>query len=348
MPHAHDALPKTPANYAPLTPTAFLRKAAAAHPDHPAIVYGALRRTWAETADRCRRLASALVAAGLGPGETVSVMAANTPELYEAHFGVPLAGGVLNALNTRLDARTLAYILDHAETRILITDREFSPAIRAALAEAKTRPVVIDIDDPAAAGGDLLGAIDYEAFLATGDPAFPWRAPADEWDAIAINYTSGTTGDPKGVVYHHRGAYLNAVGNTARMGPRDASVYLWTLPMFHCNGWCFPWTVAAGRDPRLPAQGHRQGDLRRHRRRRRRPSLRRADRARLHDQCARGRPRTLPAARQRHDRRRTAAAVGAAGDGRARLRRHPRLRPDRSLRPRRRLRLEPRTGTRCR
>ncbi|MBA3325960.1 MAG: AMP-binding protein [Rhodobacteraceae bacterium] len=245
MPHAHDALPPNPANFAPLTPTGFLRKAAAAHPDHPAVVYGGIRRTWSETASRCRRLASALVRAGLAPGETVALMAANTPELYEAHFGVPLAGGVLNALNWRLDAATLGYILDHAEAKVLITDGEFSGAIRAALDRAQTRPLVIDIDDPAAAGGERLGAMDYEAFLATGDPHHPWTGPADEWDAISINYTSGTTGRPKGVVYHHRGAYLNAIGNTLEWDLGMHPTYLWTLPMFHCNGWCFPWTIAA-------------------------------------------------------------------------------------------------------
>ncbi len=245
MPHAHETLPRNAANFAPLTPTAFLRKAAAAYPDHPAVVYGPVRRSWAETAARCRALASALVRAGLKPGETVAVMAANTPELYEAHFGVPMAGGVLAALNTRLDARTLAYILDHAEARVLITDREFSGPMKAALEMAQARPVVIDIADPAAPGGELLGAQDYEDFVASGDAAFPWGAPADEWDAIAINYTSGTTGDPKGVVYHHRGAYLNAIGNTLEWDLGMHPVYLWTLPMFHCNGWCFPWTIAA-------------------------------------------------------------------------------------------------------
>jgi fatty-acyl-CoA synthase len=244
--HAHAELPKTPANHVPLTPVRFLAKAAAVYPDQPAVVYGGIRRNWAETDARCRRLASALVRAGLRPGETVSVVAANTPELYEAHFGVPLAGGVLNAINCRLDARTIGYILDHAEARILITDREFSGAVKAALAAAAAPPlIVIDIDDPAAPAGDLIGSTDYEAFLATGDPTFAGIGPEDEWDAIAINYTSGTTGDPKGVVYHHRGAFLNAVGNTLEWNMERHPTYLWTLPMFHCNGWCFPWTIAA-------------------------------------------------------------------------------------------------------
>ncbi len=245
MPHAHSTLPKTEANHAQLSPTGFLRKAAAVHPERTAIVYGPLRRTWAETAMRCRRLASALERAGLATGETVAVLAANTPELYEAHFGVPLAGGVLNAMNTRLDARTIAYILDHAEAKILLTDREFAPMMREALALATVRPLVIDIDDPAAASGAMLGEMDYETFISTGDPDHPWSGPRDEWDAISINYTSGTTGHPKGVVYHHRGAYLNALGNTLEWDLGMHPTYLWTLPMFHCNGWCFPWTIAA-------------------------------------------------------------------------------------------------------
>jgi fatty-acyl-CoA synthase len=244
MPHA-PALPRTPANHVPLSPVGFLRKAAAVFPDRTAIVYGAARRTWAETHARCRRLASALVRAGLAPGETVAVMAANTPELYEAHFGVPMAGGVLNALNCRLDAKTIGYILDHAEAKVLLTDREFSATIAEALSHAAARPVIVDIDDPAAPTGDRLGATDYEAFLTSGDPDFAPLPVADEWDAIAINYTSGTTGNPKGVIYHHRGAYLNALGNTLEWSMPMHPTYLWTLPMFHCNGWCFPWTIAA-------------------------------------------------------------------------------------------------------
>jgi fatty-acyl-CoA synthase len=245
MPHAHADLPRTPANHVPLSPVGFLRKAAAIFPDRTAVVYGDIRRSWAETHARCRRLASALTRAGLAPGETVAVMATNTPELYEAHFGVPMAGGVLNALNCRLDARTIAYILDHAEAKVLITDREFSATIAEALTHAAARPVIVDIDDPAAPSGDLLGDTDYETFLAGGDPDFAPLPVADEWDAISINYTSGTTGNPKGVVYHHRGAYLNAIGNTLEWSMPMHPTYLWTLPMFHCNGWCFPWTIAA-------------------------------------------------------------------------------------------------------
>jgi fatty-acyl-CoA synthase len=245
MPHTHADLPRTLANHVPLSPVGFLRKAAATFPERTAVVYGDTRRSWAETHARCRRLASALVRAGLAPGETVAVMATNTPELYEAHFGVPMAGGVLNALNCRLDARTIAYILDHAEAKVLLTDREFSATITEALSLAEARPLIVDIDDPAAPTGDLLGETDYEAFLAGGDADFAPLPVADEWDAVSINYTSGTTGNPKGVVYHHRGAYLNAIGNTLEWSMPMHPTYLWTLPMFHCNGWCFPWTIAA-------------------------------------------------------------------------------------------------------
>jgi len=241
----HQQLARRQANYTPLTPVSFLRRTAAVFPDHPAIVYGDLRRSWAQTWTRCRRLASALRRAGAEPGDTIAVMAHNTPELYEAHFGVPMAGCVLNALNTRLDARTIGWILTHAEARVLITDREFAPVMREALAQTDAAPLVIDIDDPAAPDGALLGERDYEAFLEQGDPDFDPALPDDEWDTISINYTSGTTGNPKGVVYHHRGAYLNAINNTMEWSMPMHPTYLWTLPMFHCNGWCFPWTIAA-------------------------------------------------------------------------------------------------------
>jgi fatty-acyl-CoA synthase len=245
MPHAHAVLPRTPANHAPLSPLSFLPKAARVFPDHPAVVHAGTSRSWAETYARCRRLASALARTGVGPGDTVAVMAWNTPELYEAHFGVPMAGAVLSAVNTRLDARTIGYILDHADAKLLVADTEFAPVVREALARATRPPRVIDIADPAAPEGERLGEQDYEGFLAGGDPEHDWSLPADEWDAIAINYTSGTTGEPKGVVYHHRGAYLNAVGNTLEWAMPNHPRYLWTLPMFHCNGWCFPWTIAA-------------------------------------------------------------------------------------------------------
>ena len=245
MPHAHMNLPKTAANYVPLSPVSFLHRSALTYPDHTAVIYGETRRTWAETYARCRQLASALTNAGLEKGDVVGYMAANTPELYEGHFGVPMAGMVLNALNYRLDARTIAYIVDHADIKLLVTDREFSATVKEAVALAENTPILIDIDDPGADGGELLGQQDYEAFIAGGDPEFAYEGPADEWDTISINYTSGTTGNPKGVVYHYRGAYLNAVGNTLEWNMAAHPTYLWTLPMFHCNGWCFPWTVAA-------------------------------------------------------------------------------------------------------
>ena len=207
-------------------------------------MHGEQRFTWRETYARCRRLASALARRGIGKNDTVAVMAPNIPAMYEAHFGVPMCGAVLNTLNTRLDAETIAFMLRHGGARALITDREFSATIEQALALLDERPLVIDIDDPSFDGGKTLGEIGYEAFLAEGDPDYAWQDPADEWDAISLNYTSGTTGDPKGVVYHHRGAYLNAISNMLDWDMPQHAVYLWTLPMFHCNGWCFPWSVA--------------------------------------------------------------------------------------------------------
>ncbi len=244
-------LDRNPANYVPLHPVTFLDRAAGVHPGRLSVVHGAQRFTWAETYARCRRLASALSRAGIGRGDTVAVMAPNVPAIYEAHFGVPMLGAVLNTLNTRLDAETIAFMLRHGGARVLIADREFSPTIAAALERLETRPLVIDIDDPEAAGGTLLGAMTYEAFLETGDPDFAWSNPPDEWDAIALNYTSGTTGDPKGVVYHYRGAYLNALANTIGWDMPRHAVYLCTLPMFHCNGWCFTWTVAERAGPNV-------------------------------------------------------------------------------------------------
>ncbi|OYV36696.1 MAG: acyl-CoA synthetase, partial [Rhodospirillales bacterium 20-64-7] len=239
-----DDLLKNQANYAPLTPLTFIERAAYVYPDRLAVVHGAQRWTWRETYARCRRLASALARRGVGKNDVVAVMAPNTPPMYEAAFGVPMCGGVLNTLNTRLDGETLAFMLQHGGAKVLITDREFSPAIETALSLLDTKPLVIDIADPAHPEGKLLGETEYEAFLAEGDPDYDWQPPGDEWDAIALNYTSGTTGDPKGVVYHHRGAHLNAVSNILNWGMPHHAVYLWTLPMFHCNGWCFPWTVA--------------------------------------------------------------------------------------------------------
>ena len=234
------------ANYAPLTPLVFLDWSADVYPERLAVVHGGRRFTWAQTRERCRRLASALTARGIGRGDTVSVVAANTPEMVEAHFGISMTGAVLNTINTRLDAGTIAFILDHAQARVLITDREFSPAVAGALQRCEVSPLVIDIDDAEYDGpGDRLGEVEYEALLAGAAPDYERIEPADEWQAISLNYTSGTTGNPKGVVYHHRGAHLNAIGNILTWSMPRHSVYLWTLPMFHCNGWCFPWTVAA-------------------------------------------------------------------------------------------------------
>jgi fatty-acyl-CoA synthase len=238
-------LDKTAANYASLTPLSFLERAAYVYPNRPSVIHGSQRYTWGETYARCRRLASALAKRGIGVGHTVAAMLPNTPPMYEAHFGVPMAGAVLNTLNTRLDAEAIAFMLDHGEARLLLADKEFSPTIEAALKLLKRKIPVIDVEDAEFSGGKRLGEATYEQLLAEGDPTFEWRWPKDEWEAISLNYTSGTTGNPKGVVYHHRGAYLNGVGNILVWGMPHHAVYLWTLPMFHCNGWCFPWTMAA-------------------------------------------------------------------------------------------------------
>ncbi|HXC14641.1 MAG TPA: acyl-CoA synthetase [Stellaceae bacterium] len=238
-------LDKNAANFVPLTPLGFLARSAAVFPNRPAVVYGERRHSWREAYERCRRLGGALAALGVGRGDTVAMMAPNLPEAFEAHFGVPMAGAVLNALNIRLDPETIAFILAHGEAKVLLTDTEFAPVVKEALAGLERKPIVVDICDPAGPGGERLGEVDYETFLAGADANFSPVMPADEWDAIALNYTSGTTGNPKGVVYHHRGAYLNALGNILVWGLRQHPVYLWTLPMFHCNGWCFPWTITA-------------------------------------------------------------------------------------------------------
>ena len=239
-------LDRNRANYAPLTPISFLFRSADVFPHKTSVVYNDLRQTWAETAERCRRMASALRKRGIGKNDTVSVMLPNIPAMFEAHFGVPMAGAVLNTLNTRLDADAIAFMLDHGASKVLLTDREYSKIVAKALPMMTgPKPLVIDVDDASFTGGVFVGEIEYEAFLAEGDPSFEPEPLADEWDAISLNYTSGTTGNPKGVVYHHRGAYLNAINNIVGWGMPPHSVYLWTLPMFHCNGWCFPWTMAA-------------------------------------------------------------------------------------------------------
>ena len=239
-------LDRNPANHAPLTPLTFIEWSASVYPQRTAVIHGARRFSWSETYARARRLASALARRGIGTGDTVAAMLANTPEMYECHFGVPMIGAVLNTLNTRLDADAIAFMLGHGEAKALITDREFAGTIAGALQKLDRKPIVVEVDDPEYDGpGNRLGETDYEALLASGDPAFAWQPPADEWHAISLNYTSGTTGNPKGVVYSHRGAYLNGIGNILTWGMPRHSVYLWTLPMFHCNGWCFPWTMAA-------------------------------------------------------------------------------------------------------
>ncbi len=238
-------LDKNPANYVPLSPLSFLARSAQVFPEATALLYGELRQNWRTTYSRCRRLASALAARGVGRGDTVAVMLPNVPAMFEAHFGVPMCGAVLNTLNTRLDAEALGFMLDHGQAKVLIADPEFAPVLNKALAMlGSRRPLVVQVDDPAVADAPALSDLRYEQLLAAGDADFHWSLPDDEWDAISLSYTSGTTGNPKGVVTHHRGAYLNAANNVIAWTLPHHPVYLWTLPMFHCNGWCFPWTMA--------------------------------------------------------------------------------------------------------
>ena len=239
-------LDRNPANYQPLTPLTFLERAASVFPEHTAIIHGTIRRSYAEFYRRSRQLASALSDKGIGRGDTVSVMLANTPAMLESHYGVPMCGAVLHSINTRLDPATIAYQLDHSEAKVLIVDREFLTIIRAAIELSQVSPILVDYNDSEFPVSDQLsGATEYESFLSQGDDNFDWLMPEDEWDAISLNYTSGTTGNPKGVVSHHRGAYLLAQGNALIASINKHAVYLWTLPMFHCNGWCFPWTMSA-------------------------------------------------------------------------------------------------------
>jgi len=246
MPSPYESgLDKNAANYTALTPVSFLAKAAYVYPERTAVIHGDVRRDWRETYARCRRLASALEKRGIQRGETVATMLPNVPAMMELHFGPAMIGAVLNTLNTRLDAEAIAFMLDHGDAKILFTDREFSATVKAALKLAKVKPRVIDVEDELYQGGERLGHMHYEDFLDLAEPGFEWTPPPDEWDAIALNYTSGTTGNPKGVVYHYRGAYLNALNNILDWSMPKHPVYLWTLPMFHCNGWCFNWTLAA-------------------------------------------------------------------------------------------------------
>ncbi|MCE8002788.1 acyl-CoA synthetase [Billgrantia ethanolica] len=239
-------LPKSQANFVALSPLTFIERSASIYPDYPAVIHGDIRRSWRETWSRCRRLASALEKRGIKPGETVAVMLPNVPAMFEAHFGVPLAGCVLNTLNIRLDAEAIAYMLEHGEAQAVLVDPEFAGVIEDAVSRLAIKPLLIDVDDALYEGETRhIGELEYEALLAEGDPEYAYQLPEDEWQAISLNYTSGTTGKPKGVVYHHRGAYLNAVSNILEWAMPHHPVYLWTLPMFHCNGWCFPWTIAA-------------------------------------------------------------------------------------------------------
>ena len=238
-------LDRNPANYQPLTPLSFIERTASTYPEHIAVIHGDIQHSWSSTYDRCRQLASALEQHGVKRGDTVAAVLPNVPAMIEAHFGVSMMGGVLNTINVRLDADAIAFILEHGEAKVLLTDREFSSTIKTALAKTKTKPYVIDVDDVAYDGGEFVGDVEYEDFISNGDANYLWTWPTDEWNACSLNYTSGTTGNPKGVVYHHRGAFLNSIGNLMVWNMQHHPVYLWTLPLFHCNGWCFPWTIAA-------------------------------------------------------------------------------------------------------
>lgn len=238
-------LARNTVNHVALSPLSFIERTAAIYPNYPAVVHGAIRRTWEQTYTRCRKLASALAGRGVGKDDTVAVMLPNIPEMLELHFAVPMIGAVINTLNVRLDAEAISFMLQHGEAKVLIADREFCEVAQTACRMLENPPLIIDVNDPEYGEGCAVSELDYEAFLAEGDPDFAWQWPEDEWQAIALNYTSGTTGNPKGVVYHHRGAFLNSMGNQMTWAMGNHPVYLWTLPMFHCNGWCYPWTITA-------------------------------------------------------------------------------------------------------
>ncbi|MGQ7270064.1 AMP-binding protein [Marinobacter nauticus] len=238
-------LDRLEANYTPLTPITFIQRTALAHPSRTAVIHGDTRRSWAETYQRCLKMASALRKLGVRKGDTVAALLPNIPEMLELHFAVPMIGAVLNAQNTRLDSKTMTFMLNHGRAKVFFTDKEYSDRSREALSGCDAKPIVVDVDDPCFEGGELIGRMTYDELLSTGEDNFEWEMPSDEWQAIALNYTSGTTGNPKGVVYHHRGAHLNALSNVIGFGLPAGAVYLWTLPMFHCNGWCYPWAVTA-------------------------------------------------------------------------------------------------------
>ncbi len=238
-------LERNPVNHVALSPLSFIERTAAIYPDYPAVVHGAIRRNWGETYTRCRKMASALAGRGIGKDDTVAVILPNIPEMLELHFAVPMLGAVINTLNVRLDAETISFMLQHGEAKVLFVDREFCEVAQTACRLLENPPLIIDVNDPEYGEGKPASDLDYEALLAEGDPDFAWQWPDDEWQAIALNYTSGTTGNPKGVVYHHRGAFLNSMGNQMTWAMGNHPVYLWTLPMFHCNGWCYPWTITA-------------------------------------------------------------------------------------------------------
>lgn len=238
-------LERNTVNHVALSPLSFIERTAAIYPNYPAVVHGAIRRTWGQTYTRCRKLASALASRGIGKNDTVAVMLPNIPEMLEVHFAVPMIGAVINTLNVRLDAEAISFMLQHGEAKVLVVDREFCDVAQTACRMLENPPLIIDVNDPEYGEGSPVSDLDYEAFLAEGDPDFAWQWPEDEWQAISLNYTSGTTGNPKGVVYHHRGAFLNSMGNQMTWAMGNHPVYLWTLPMFHCNGWCYPWTITA-------------------------------------------------------------------------------------------------------